>query len=797
MRIVPAVLLTLMFLTQSSAAEIPITEFAIDPVAGSTYLLLSPDSWTTSQERAEELGGSLVIVDDAVENQWIIDTFATPARNIWIGLTDQDAEGTFELVTGGPPVFTDWFPGEPNDGNGQDYAYFWVGGALQWDDSANPGASVTGLVEIPPCGLDAPTTVVATSNGTDVELSFTNNGPYDDGIEVYRDGTYVTTIADPLATSFSDTTCGGFHTYQLRGRIPGCSAYSEITSVDHGQTSFASTTTPVAIPNADPVGVTDTIDFIDSLVIDDLDVMVKVSHTWVRDLDIAVTSPGGTEVTLKEYTVGAVTDVDNIDTIFDEDGIPYQEDQLPLGVRVQPEGPGAMSDFNGEDTQGFWNLTVIDNLGADVGTLDAWSVIHKDAGSCPITAPIDLTATSVGDDIELAWNNDGNSYTRMEILRDDVVIADLVGSPSAYTDLDPGPGVYDYAVRGVDESITPCCTAISDEARENTPISDLVLRGDGIEGDNDSAPALMEALIANGRSPVIVTQLVECDCVASLLSSANIWVTLGTFPTYRCLGQGEGQLLVDHLSNGGSVYIEGADNWGFCGSNPFWDFDGVDGLAVDGIILPDGDDSLTDLLGLSFAGLDLQGMDAAYNQDQPLTSDWTDQLAPTGAGLGSGTDVPGSNAEAIWMENGAGGGYTVGIYAANPAPYGNVIATSWEFDGYDGDKELLVELYLDGLAGSVISVPQFRRGDVNGDMGFDISDPVFALAALFTIGATPPGCFDAADSNDDGGFDISDAVYSLGALFIPGATPPLDPGPINCGPDPTPDALDCASTPCP
>lgn len=87
----------------------------------------------------------------------------------------------------------------------------------------------------------------------------------------------------------------------------------------------------------------------------------------------------------------------------------------------------------------------------------------------------------------------------------------------------------------------------------------------------------------------------------------------------------------------------------------------------------------------------------------------------------------------------------------------------------------------------------FQRGDVNVDGAVDISDMVFALAALFVPGSAPVECDDAADLNDDGGFDVSDAVYGLSSLFVPGSPPA--PAPVDCadGGDPTDDSLDCAS----
>lgn len=94
--------------------------------------------------------------------------------------------------------------------------------------------------------------------------------------------------------------------------------------------------------------------------------------------------------------------------------------------------------------------------------------------------------------------------------------------------------------------------------------------------------------------------------------------------------------------------------------------------------------------------------------------------------------------------------------------------------------------------------PRFRRGDANGDAGYDISDAIFTLSALFVPGALQPSCEDAADSNDDGGVDVSDAVFTLSALFVAGSPEPPAPALTDCGTDPSLDPLGCASyTICP
>ena len=87
----------------------------------------------------------------------------------------------------------------------------------------------------------------------------------------------------------------------------------------------------------------------------------------------------------------------------------------------------------------------------------------------------------------------------------------------------------------------------------------------------------------------------------------------------------------------------------------------------------------------------------------------------------------------------------------------------------------------------------FTRGDVDQDQTINVGDAVAMLNYLAGNGPIP--CLDAADVNDDGEVTIVDPVYLLHWLFNAGAPPELPLFP--CGPDPTPDTLDCASPACP
>jgi hypothetical protein len=80
----------------------------------------------------------------------------------------------------------------------------------------------------------------------------------------------------------------------------------------------------------------------------------------------------------------------------------------------------------------------------------------------------------------------------------------------------------------------------------------------------------------------------------------------------------------------------------------------------------------------------------------------------------------------------------------------------------------------------------FRRGDADGNGLVDQRDAEFILEHLHRDGMPPP-CPDAADTNDDGQIDVTDAQWIL--AYLDGRIAIPAPGPVECGPDLTPDGL--------
>jgi hypothetical protein len=128
----------------------------VNPANGHRYYLLDQDTWTNSEAQAVTLGGHLATINDAVENQWVYDTFVDSGRNLWIGLTDTLDEGLFVWSSGEAVTYTNWNPGAPDGGTQQNFAYMIADDGLftgaiaeRWDD-AFADSTAFGVVEVVP-----------------------------------------------------------------------------------------------------------------------------------------------------------------------------------------------------------------------------------------------------------------------------------------------------------------------------------------------------------------------------------------------------------------------------------------------------------------------------------------------------------------------------------------------------------------------------------------------------------------------------------------------------------------------
>ncbi len=135
----------------------------VNPANGHLYLLSEPGTWLSAQEQAEAVGGNLVSINTADEQQWIVDTFGN-IQPFWIGLTDSEMygqeTGDYQWVNGEPSNYTNWMPGNPSNSvwsiGTEHFGEMNREGDGRWNDLTYNWSSQPGIIEIDPAELDQP-----------------------------------------------------------------------------------------------------------------------------------------------------------------------------------------------------------------------------------------------------------------------------------------------------------------------------------------------------------------------------------------------------------------------------------------------------------------------------------------------------------------------------------------------------------------------------------------------------------------------------------------------------------------
>ncbi|MEM8710503.1 MAG: lectin-like protein, partial [Planctomycetota bacterium] len=118
------------------------------PAGGRWFSALPARSWEDAENQAQQLGGHLATVRSPLENDWYTSTFAVPlgaSRAPWIGYSDAQVEGLFTWSSAEPASFESWAVGEPDNGQGADWAVLGPDGT--WADEPQTPAR-PGIVEV-------------------------------------------------------------------------------------------------------------------------------------------------------------------------------------------------------------------------------------------------------------------------------------------------------------------------------------------------------------------------------------------------------------------------------------------------------------------------------------------------------------------------------------------------------------------------------------------------------------------------------------------------------------------------
>ena len=176
----------------------------------------------------------------------------------------------------------------------------------------------------------------------------------------------------------STLSCGKFVRLKLAGSYNG-TPFSIPIPVRTGKPGtgkvYTSTDVPKAIPDNNPTGATSNLAVGGGGTLSDLEVTIgAITHTFISDLQIDLTSPDGTTVRLFDKHGAGGDNLTN--TVFsDAAATLISAGAAPFTGRFKPVQP--LSAFSGEHASGTWKLTVRDTATADTGTLSNWSLSRK------------------------------------------------------------------------------------------------------------------------------------------------------------------------------------------------------------------------------------------------------------------------------------------------------------------------------------------------------------------------------------------------------------------------------------
>jgi len=151
--------------------------------------------------------------------------------------------------------------------------------------------------------------------------------------------------------------------------VPGNNVISKI--VTNSSCIFPANNTQYPIGPGANVVTTSVINIPASFVVNDVNVKVNLTHTWIADVDMKLIGPDGTQVILAQDLGGSGDNYTN--TIFDDQAsASITTGTPPFTGTFKPQG--VLANFNGKNVSGNWTLHITDDSNSDGGNLLSWAI---------------------------------------------------------------------------------------------------------------------------------------------------------------------------------------------------------------------------------------------------------------------------------------------------------------------------------------------------------------------------------------------------------------------------------------
>ncbi|HKQ51437.1 MAG TPA: proprotein convertase P-domain-containing protein [Pyrinomonadaceae bacterium] len=164
------------------------------------------------------------------------------------------------------------------------------------------------------------------------------------------------TMAVPALATLANRSIRGNWTLQVQDLAAQDVGTLNSWSLEIGVTRaplVAEDTASVQIPDNNPAGISRTLNLPNGDAIKDISVSVDITHTWIGDLLVTLTPPGGTPIRLHDRTG---RDADNIIRAWTSQDTP------------------ALQALRGQQAGGTWQLSVTDLEAQDTGKLNRWKI---------------------------------------------------------------------------------------------------------------------------------------------------------------------------------------------------------------------------------------------------------------------------------------------------------------------------------------------------------------------------------------------------------------------------------------